>query len=170
MTTLFCTHLFLLTVPVTSHETISAIIKARIAFVSASALALGVLTGGCATTSTGDSDSSGQHADDVLITNKVQNAIWVDSTLRSLEIQVETVNAVVHLSGFVDTRSRSSPQAKMPRLLPGEGRQEQPSRPALVGAARARYFGTACAAVLISSDRVFVLFKLLEQTGQHGGE
>ena len=79
------------------------LLKLASLFVSASALALGVLTGGCATTSTGDSDSSGQHADDVLITNKVQNAIWVDSTLRSLEIQVETVNAVVHLSGFVDT-------------------------------------------------------------------
>jgi osmotically-inducible protein OsmY len=32
-----------------------------------------------------------------------QHAIWADSTLRSLEIRVETVNAVVHLSGFVDT-------------------------------------------------------------------
>jgi len=70
---------------------------------SITALALGVLAGGCATTSTVDNDSSGQHADDMLITNKVQSAIWADATLRSLEIQVETVNAVVHLSGFVDT-------------------------------------------------------------------
>ena len=76
--------------------------------VSASALALGVLTGGCAVTTTGDGDSSGQHADDVLITNKVQTAIWADLTLRSLAIQVETVNAVVHLSGDVDTPEQKS--------------------------------------------------------------
>jgi osmotically-inducible protein OsmY len=76
--------------------------------VSASALALGVLTGGCAVTTAGDGDSSSQHADDVLITNKVQTAIWADLTLRSLEIQVETVNAVVHLSGYVETPEQKS--------------------------------------------------------------
>jgi hyperosmotically inducible protein len=70
-------------------------------FVSISVLALGALTGGCAATST--DDSSSQYSDDMLITSKVKSALRGDSVVRSLDIQVETVNAVVQLSGFVDT-------------------------------------------------------------------
>ena len=51
-------------------------------------------------------ESTGQYVDDSVITTKVKTAIFNESTLKTLQINVKTFKGVVQLSGFVD-----SPQA-----------------------------------------------------------
>ena len=56
---------------------------------------------GCAGTQ--QRESTGQYVDDSAITTKVKAAILDESTLKSLQINVETFKGVVQLSGFVDS-------------------------------------------------------------------
>lgn len=56
---------------------------------------------GCATTKT--QESTGQYVDDTVITTKVKAAIFDESTLKTLQINVKTFKGVVQLSGFVDS-------------------------------------------------------------------
>jgi hyperosmotically inducible protein len=69
-------------------------------------LALGSLSGGCASTPT--SDSTGQYVDDTVITTKVKDALLGDGAVKSFQISVQTVKGVVQLSGFVDTSDQKS--------------------------------------------------------------
>jgi osmotically-inducible protein OsmY len=48
-------------------------------------------------------ESTGQYIDDSVITTKVKAAIFNESTLKTLQINVKTYKGVVQLSGFVDT-------------------------------------------------------------------
>ena len=48
-------------------------------------------------------ESTGQYVDDSVITTKVKAAIFNESTLKALQINVKTYKGVVQLSGFVDT-------------------------------------------------------------------
>lgn len=56
---------------------------------------------GCA--STQKHESTGQYVDDSVITTKVKAAIFDESTLKTLQINVKTYNGIVQLSGFVDS-------------------------------------------------------------------
>ncbi|MDR3579594.1 MAG: BON domain-containing protein [Oryzomonas sp.] len=56
---------------------------------------------GCAATS--KRESTGQYVDDSAITTKVKAAIFDESTLKTLQINVKTYKGVVQLSGFVDS-------------------------------------------------------------------
>ena len=56
---------------------------------------------GCA--STQKQESAGQYVDDSVITTKVKAAIFDESTLKTLQINVKTYKGVVQLSGFVDS-------------------------------------------------------------------
>ena len=56
---------------------------------------------GCAATQ--KHESTGQYVDDSVITTKVKAAIFNESTLKTLQINVKTYKGVVQLSGFVDT-------------------------------------------------------------------
>ncbi len=56
---------------------------------------------GCATTQ--KHESTGQYVDDSIITAKVKAAIIKEATLKTLQINVKTLKAVVLLSGFVDS-------------------------------------------------------------------
>ena len=56
---------------------------------------------GCAATQ--KQESTGQYVDDSVITTKVKAAIFNDTTLKTLQINVETFKGVVQLSGFVDS-------------------------------------------------------------------
>lgn len=56
---------------------------------------------GCAATQ--KHESTGQYVDDSVITSKVKTAIFDESTLKTLQINVKTYNGVVQLSGFVDS-------------------------------------------------------------------
>ena len=49
-------------------------------------------------------ERAGEYVDDSVITAKVKGAIFGDSTLKSMEINVETFKGVVQLSGFVNSR------------------------------------------------------------------
>ena len=56
---------------------------------------------GCATTQ--KRESTGQYVDDSVITTKVKAAIFNESTLKMLQINVKTYQGKVQLSGFVDS-------------------------------------------------------------------
>jgi len=56
---------------------------------------------GCAATQ--KRESTGQYVDDSVITTKVKAAIFNESTLKTLQINVKTYQGVVQLSGFVDS-------------------------------------------------------------------
>ena len=64
---------------------------------------IGLITAflGCA--STHKKESTGEYVDDSTITTKVKAAIFNDSSLKVLQINVETFKGVVQLSGFVDS-------------------------------------------------------------------
>jgi osmotically-inducible protein OsmY len=56
-------------------------------------------TAGCASTST--KEGTGEFVDDSVITTKVKASIFNEPTLKSTEINVETIKGTVQLSGFV---------------------------------------------------------------------
>jgi len=67
---------------------------------SALMLALVVVTA-CA--STEESQNTGEYFDDAVITTKVKTAIFNDPMLKVAQINVETFESVVQLSGFVSS-------------------------------------------------------------------
>jgi hyperosmotically inducible protein len=80
-------------------------------------LSLGALNSGCAGTAT--RDSTGEYVDDTVITTKVKSALLGDDAVKSFAIGVETVKAVVQLSGFVDTSAQKSAAGKDASAVPG---------------------------------------------------
>jgi osmotically-inducible protein OsmY len=72
---------------------------------------------GCASTRT--SEGTGEYVDDSTITTKVKSAILMDSSLKVLQINVETFKGEVQLSGFVDTRANSSKAGEVARSIKG---------------------------------------------------
>ncbi|WP_336367188.1 BON domain-containing protein [Marinobacter sp. C2H3] len=62
-----------------------------------------MLTAACASTET--RQSAGEYIDDSVITTKVKQAIFSDPMLKVFQINVKTYNAVVQLSGFVDSQA-----------------------------------------------------------------
>lgn len=65
-------------------------------------LALVTFIVGCAATST--RQSTGEYIDDTAITTKVKAEIFNDPMLKVLQINVESYDGVVQLSGFVNSR------------------------------------------------------------------
>jgi hyperosmotically inducible protein len=49
-------------------------------------------------------ETAGQYVDDTAITTKVKSEILGDPALKVLQINVETMQGVVQLSGFVDSK------------------------------------------------------------------
>jgi hypothetical protein len=62
---------------------------------------------GCASTSTAQPGSTGAYVDDAWITTKVKAEIFKEPSLKVTDINVETRNNVVQLSGFVDSAARA---------------------------------------------------------------
>ncbi|WP_206617510.1 BON domain-containing protein [Geovibrio thiophilus] len=60
---------------------------------------------GCA--SSNKKESSGEYFDNSVITAKVKAAIFDESSLKTLEINVETFKGKVQLSGFVDSKQNA---------------------------------------------------------------
>jgi osmotically-inducible protein OsmY len=69
-------------------------------------LALGGLSGGCA--SSQNHDSTGQYVDDTGVTTRVKTALLRDDSVKSFEISVKTMKGVVQLSGFVDNSDQKA--------------------------------------------------------------
>jgi len=72
---------------------------------------------GCASTRT--HEGTGGYVDDSAITTKVKSAIFMDSTLKVLQINVETFKGVVQLSGFVNSRESATKAAEVARGIHG---------------------------------------------------
>ena len=72
---------------------------------------------GCA--STAKSESTGQYVDDTAITTKVKAAIFEQPTLKSAEINVETFEGVVQLSGFVSSQENVNTAMATARTVTG---------------------------------------------------
>jgi osmotically-inducible protein OsmY len=72
---------------------------------------------GCAATQ--KHESTGQYLDDSVITTRVKAAIFDESTLKSLQITVETFRGIVILSGFVDSAHSSTKAAEVAKHVSG---------------------------------------------------
>jgi osmotically-inducible protein OsmY len=72
---------------------------------------------GCAATRT--HESTGGYVDDTAITTKVKSAIFEDSSLKVLQINVKTFKGVVQLSGFVDSRQSATKAEEVARGING---------------------------------------------------
>jgi len=72
---------------------------------------------GCASSRT--HESTGEYTDDTAITTKVKSAIFSDSELKVLQINVETFKGVVQLSGFVDSQKSVTRATEVARSVNG---------------------------------------------------
>jgi len=75
--------------------------KHKTALLFISVLALSLM--GCSMFS--GRETAGQYVDDTTITTKVKEVFIADQKIKATEINVETMQGVVQLSGFVDTQS-----------------------------------------------------------------
>lgn len=64
-------------------------------------------------------ETPGQYVDDTAITSKVKADILGDSTLKVLQINVETMQGVVQLSGFVDSTKSEAKAVDIARKVNG---------------------------------------------------
>jgi osmotically-inducible protein OsmY len=81
--------------------------------------ALGVAQmAGCAATATEDK-SVGTTVDDSVINTRVKTALLKDPEVKGTEVQVETFNGVVQLSGFVDSAAVADRAVAIAQEVPG---------------------------------------------------
>jgi osmotically-inducible protein OsmY len=80
-------------------------------------LALATAFLGCAATP--KHESTGEYVDDSVITTKVKTAIFNESSLKTLQINVKTYRAVVQLSGFVDSAQSVTKAGEVARGVVG---------------------------------------------------
>jgi len=71
----------------------------------------------CAPTRT--HEGTGEYVDDTAITTKVKAAIFGDSALKVLQINVETFKGVVQLSGFVNSHESAKKAGEVARGVKG---------------------------------------------------
>jgi osmotically-inducible protein OsmY len=72
---------------------------------------------GCASTRT--HESTGGYVDDTAITTKVKTAIFSESTLKTMQINVKTFKGEVQLSGFVDSAQSVTKAGEVARSVNG---------------------------------------------------
>jgi osmotically-inducible protein OsmY len=72
---------------------------------------------GCAGTE--NRRSTGTYIDDKTISTKVKAELAADSVTQAINIEVETYNGVVQLSGFVDKEKTIDRAEKIARKVPG---------------------------------------------------
>jgi osmotically-inducible protein OsmY len=76
-----------------------------------------ILIAGCAGGTT--SESTGEYLDDSVLSTKVRTSILGDSTLKLLQISVETYKGTVSLSGFVDSTAAMNRAVQLARTVKG---------------------------------------------------
>lgn len=64
-------------------------------------------------------ESTGEYFDDVVISSKVKATILGDSSLKVMQIEVETFKGIVQLSGFVDSTKAANRAAELARKVRG---------------------------------------------------
>ncbi|MFH1872733.1 MAG: BON domain-containing protein [Pseudomonadota bacterium] len=67
----------------------------------------------------GTAASVGEYVDDAVVTSKIKTAIFQDSTLKATEINVETHQGIVQLSGFVKSRADINQAVRLTRGVKG---------------------------------------------------
>ena len=72
---------------------------------------------GCASTAT--QEGTGEYIDNAVITTKVKAAIFNEPTLKSFEINVETIKGTVQLSGFVNSQANIDKAVEVVRQVKG---------------------------------------------------
>lgn len=72
---------------------------------------------GCAATQ--KDESTGQYIDNSVITSKVKAAILSETTLKTLQINVETFKGEVQLSGFIDSMQSVAKAGDVARSVEG---------------------------------------------------
>ena len=78
---------------------------------------LTVMTG--CTTSDPKKESVGSYIDDTAITTKVKAAIFAEPNLKSTEINIETFNGIVQLSGFVSSKEMANKAIEIAKGVSG---------------------------------------------------
>ncbi len=94
----------------------------RIIAAIAAAIALSFSAGAIAaegTTRTAAKESPGEYVDDAVITTKVKAAVLKEPSLKSAEINVETLKGTVQLSGFVRSRADIDRAVKVAKGVKG---------------------------------------------------
>lgn len=81
------------------------------------ALVLTVSLAGCA--GSRSYESTGEYIDDTILTTKVKTSILGDSSLKVMQIDVETFKGVVQLSGFVDSSNAVTRAVELARTVRG---------------------------------------------------
>jgi len=76
-----------------------------------------LVLGACAATN--DRQSTGAYVDDVAVTAKVKTALIEAPETKARDIQVETYNGVVQLSGFVDSSAEKSAAERLAKQVAG---------------------------------------------------
>jgi osmotically-inducible protein OsmY len=71
----------------------------------------------CASTRT--QESTGEYADDSVITTKVKSLLAADDFLKSFQISVETFKGTVQLSGFVNSQKAVDKAGQIARSVKG---------------------------------------------------
>jgi osmotically-inducible protein OsmY len=97
-------------------------VKLQNIFKSLACLALITAFMGCAATQ--KHESTGQYVDDSVITSKVKTAIFNESTLKTMQINVKTYQGVVQLSGFVNSAQNVSKAGEVARGVENVSRVE----------------------------------------------
>lgn len=67
----------------------------------------------------GSTASVGEYVDDAVITSKIKTAVFQDSTLKATEINVETHQGIVQLTGFVKSRADINQAVRLARGVKG---------------------------------------------------
>ena len=97
----------------------------RTAFLATSFTALAAISGCSKTTEPEEVTplatpiSLGTQVDDTVVTTSVKSALMSDDLLKSLDLQVETRNGVVQLSGFVDSQAQVDQAVTLARAVAG---------------------------------------------------
>jgi len=64
-------------------------------------------------------ESTGEYIDDTILTAKVKTSILGDSSLKVMQIDVETFKGIVQLSGFVDSSNAVTRAVELARTVRG---------------------------------------------------
>jgi osmotically-inducible protein OsmY len=80
---------------------------------------VGLLTASIGCAATQKHESTGQYVDDSVITTKVKAAIFKEDKLKTLQINVKTEKAVVHLSGTADSQQSVTRAGEIARHVDG---------------------------------------------------
>lgn len=75
------------------------------------------LTSGCA--ATGTRQSTGQYIDDAAVTAKVKTALIRDEIVKAMQVEVETYEGTVQLSGFVDSLAQKERAEQVASTIAG---------------------------------------------------